>query len=168
MSHPIHRVTRFSIVGPYTLTVGFSDDTEQRIDFEPVLKGALFGPLQDLATFNAVRLDDEAGTLVWPTGRLCGRMERISIQPRCMTGLRRETNLPVALRDGLMSVIALLDLNAVRYLIKPAPVGWLVCLASIGLSAVQTSIGFVIARTYPDVARRHSWSVENPVVAGPA
>jgi hypothetical protein len=88
MSHPIHRVTRFSIVGPYTLTVGFSDDTEQRIDFEPVLKGALFGLLQDLATFNAVRLDDEAGTLVWPTGRLCGRMERISIQPRCMTGLR--------------------------------------------------------------------------------
>jgi hypothetical protein len=68
MSHPIHRVTRFSIVGPYTLTVGFSDDTEQRIDFEPVLKGALFGPLQDVATFNAVRLDDEAGTLVWPNG----------------------------------------------------------------------------------------------------
>jgi hypothetical protein len=48
--------------------VGFSDNTEQRIDFAPVLKGALFGPLQDLATFNAVRLDDEAGTLVWPNG----------------------------------------------------------------------------------------------------
>ena len=31
MSHPIHRVTRFSIVGPYTLTVAFSDDTEQRM-----------------------------------------------------------------------------------------------------------------------------------------
>ena len=68
MSHPIHRVTRFCIVGPYTLTVAFSDDTEQRIDFEPVLKGSLFGPLQDLATFNAVSLDDEAGTLVWPNG----------------------------------------------------------------------------------------------------
>src|SRR5262245_17325998 len=68
MSHPIHRVTRFSIVGPYTLAVGFSDDTEQRIDFEAILKGALFGPLQELATFNAVKLDDEAGTLVWPNG----------------------------------------------------------------------------------------------------
>jgi hypothetical protein len=66
MNHPIHRVTRFSIVGPYTLAVGFSDNTEQRIDFEPVLRGALFEPLRDLATFNAVRLDDEAGTLVWP------------------------------------------------------------------------------------------------------
>jgi hypothetical protein len=61
-------VTRFSIVGPYTLTVGFSDDTEQRIDFEPILRGALFGPLQELTTFNAVRLDEEAGTLVWPNG----------------------------------------------------------------------------------------------------
>lgn len=68
MSHPIHRVTSFSIVGPYTLTVGFSDGTEQRIDFEPVLRGTLFGPLQEPATFNAVRLDDEAGTLVWPNG----------------------------------------------------------------------------------------------------
>lgn len=66
MPHPIHRVTRFSIVGPYALMVGFADDTEQRIDFRPVLHGQLFGPLQDLATFNAVRLDTEVGTLVWP------------------------------------------------------------------------------------------------------
>lgn len=68
MSHAIHRVTGFSIVGPYTLSVAFSDGTEQRIDFKAVLHGALFGPLQDLATFNAVKLDDEAGTLVWPNG----------------------------------------------------------------------------------------------------
>ena len=66
MSHPIHRVTQFSIVGPYTLVVAFADGTEQRIDFRPVLRGRLFGPLQDLATFNAVRLDTEVGTLVWP------------------------------------------------------------------------------------------------------
>ena len=68
MSHPIHRVTHFSIVGPYALSVAFSDGTEQHIEFKSVLQGALFGPLQDLATFNAVRLDDEAGTLVWPNG----------------------------------------------------------------------------------------------------
>jgi len=66
MSHPIHRVTGFSIVGPYTLLVAFTDGTEQRIDFRPVLRGPLFGPLQDPATFNAVRLDSEVGTLVWP------------------------------------------------------------------------------------------------------
>jgi hypothetical protein len=66
MSHPIYRVTRFSIVGPYTLMVAFADGTEQRIDFKPVLQGPLFGPLQDLAIFNGVRLDTEVGTLVWP------------------------------------------------------------------------------------------------------
>lgn len=68
MSHPIHRVTRFNIVGPYTLVVAFGDDTEQRIDFEPVLHGVLFGPLRNLAMFNAVTLDAEVGTLVWPNG----------------------------------------------------------------------------------------------------
>ncbi len=66
MSHPIHRVTKFSIVEPYALNVAFADGTEHRIDFKPVLHGALFGPLRDLATFNAVRLDTEVGTLVWP------------------------------------------------------------------------------------------------------
>ena len=68
MSHPIHRVTNFSIAGPYTLAVAFSDDTHQHVDFKPVLHGPLFGPLQELTTFNAVRLDHEAGTLVWPNG----------------------------------------------------------------------------------------------------
>jgi len=66
MRHPIHRVTRFAITGPYTLSVAFADGTEQQIDFEPVLHGALFGPLRDLAMFNEVTLDSEAGTLVWP------------------------------------------------------------------------------------------------------
>lgn len=68
MSHPIHRVTGFSIVGPYALAVRFADGTEQHIDFEPVLHGPLFGPLRDPSTFGAVVLDEEAGTLVWPNG----------------------------------------------------------------------------------------------------
>jgi hypothetical protein len=68
MSHPIHRVTGFQIVGPYTLAVAFADGVEQRIDFSPVLRGVLLGPLQDPSTFNAVALDEEAGTLVWPIG----------------------------------------------------------------------------------------------------
>ncbi len=68
MSHPIHRVTGFSVVGPYTLLVAFADGTSQRIDFEPILHGSLFGPLRDLTTFNAVALDVEVGTLVWPNG----------------------------------------------------------------------------------------------------
>ena len=68
MIHPIHRVARFSIVGPFTLSVAFADGSEQNIDFRPVLYGGLFGPLQELAMFNAVTLDAEAGTLIWPNG----------------------------------------------------------------------------------------------------
>lgn len=68
MHHPIYRVASFAIVAPYTLRVAFNDGIEQRIDFRPVLEGPLFGPLQDLAVFNAVALDPEAGTLVWPNG----------------------------------------------------------------------------------------------------
>jgi hypothetical protein len=66
--HPIHRVDRFVIAGPYTLEVRFTDGTEQRIDFQPVLHGPLLGPLRDLVTFNAVRLDAETGAIVWPNG----------------------------------------------------------------------------------------------------
>ena len=68
MSHDIYRVEHFEVVGPYTLAVRFDDGTEQVIDFRPVLEGQLFGPLRDLDTFNAVSLDREAATLVWPNG----------------------------------------------------------------------------------------------------
>lgn len=68
MSHPIHRVHFFEILAPYTLRVGFDDQTEQIIHFEPVLQGALFGPLRDLALFNGVQLDPEVHTLTWPNG----------------------------------------------------------------------------------------------------
>ena len=68
MPHPIHRVTHVEVTGPYTLAVTFADGTAQEINFEPVLHGILFGPLRDLATFNAVRVDLEVGTLTWPNG----------------------------------------------------------------------------------------------------
>ncbi len=45
MSHAIHRVEAFEIVGPYTLTLRFEDGMQQRIDFRAVLAGELFGPL---------------------------------------------------------------------------------------------------------------------------
>ena len=66
MTHPLYDVTEFEIVGPYTLRVRFDEDTEQVINFEPVLHGELLGPLRDLELFNQVVLDLEVGTLVWP------------------------------------------------------------------------------------------------------
>ena len=68
MSHAIHRVTHFEIVGPYTLALQFTDGTEQRIDFRPVLEGEMFAPLQDVTLFNAVELDETFGTIQWPNG----------------------------------------------------------------------------------------------------
>ena len=64
--HEIYCVTDFKIVGPHTLRISFDDQTEQTINFEPILYGELFSPLRDLNLFNQVRLDEEVQTLVWP------------------------------------------------------------------------------------------------------
>ncbi len=68
MSHAIHRVTAFQVVGPYTLLIAFDDGSQQSIDFQPVLAGTMLRPLRDLELFNQVRLDPEVHTLVWPNG----------------------------------------------------------------------------------------------------
>jgi hypothetical protein len=68
MIHPIYRVTQFSTVGPYTLRIRFDDESEQTIDFRPVLAVELYRSMTDLQVFNQVRLDTEVHTLVWPNG----------------------------------------------------------------------------------------------------
>ena len=68
MEHPVHRVKTFEIVGPYRLRIEFGDGSVQTIDFRPVLEGELYSPLRDLNEFNAVALDREIHTLVWPNG----------------------------------------------------------------------------------------------------
>lgn len=68
MKHRICRVTSLEIVAPYSLRLRFDDDTEQTIDFQPVLEGELYRPLRNLAQFNQVRIDAEVHTLVWPNG----------------------------------------------------------------------------------------------------
>ena len=67
-NHPIFRVSSFQIVAPYTLRVQFDDNTEQVIDFEPILAGDLYGPLRNLTLFDQVRVDAEVQTLIWPNG----------------------------------------------------------------------------------------------------
>ena len=68
MTHPIYRVVSFKILAPYTLEVEFDDNATQVIDFKPILKGELYGPLQDSTLFNQVQIDQEIHTLVWPNG----------------------------------------------------------------------------------------------------
>jgi hypothetical protein len=64
----IYRVEWVRIVGPYTLHMRFDDETEQTIDFRPILEGELYGPLRDSDLFDQVRIDEEVHTLVWPNG----------------------------------------------------------------------------------------------------
>ncbi|HBB86334.1 MAG TPA: DUF2442 domain-containing protein [Blastocatellia bacterium] len=68
MTHAIYRVTSFNIVGPYKLQVTFDDQTEQIIDFQPMLAGELYRPLRDISIFNQVQIDPEVHTLGWPNG----------------------------------------------------------------------------------------------------
>ena len=68
MCHELYDVTGFAIVGPYTLRISFDDHTNKTIDFWPMLRGELYGPLRDRAFFERVQLDQEIGTLVWPNG----------------------------------------------------------------------------------------------------
>jgi hypothetical protein len=66
MFHEIYAVSNFEMIAPYTLRISFNDESEQIINFWPMLRGELYGPLRELDFFNQVRLDSEAGTLIWP------------------------------------------------------------------------------------------------------
>ena len=68
MSHGFYRVMGVEHIGDYSLRVTFDDGTEQIVDFQPVLRGALYGPLRDETLFAQVEIDPEAHTLVWPNG----------------------------------------------------------------------------------------------------
>ena len=50
------------------LLIQRADNIWQMIDFQPILAGAMYGPLRDLSLFNQVRIDPEVHTLVWPNG----------------------------------------------------------------------------------------------------
>lgn len=68
MEHEIYRVVSFEKVAPFTLKVTFNDETTQVVDFRPILKGEVYGPLSDPSLFDQVRIDPEVHTLVWPNG----------------------------------------------------------------------------------------------------
>ena len=68
VEHPIHRITGFEIVGPYRLRIAFADGLVRTIDFQGILEGELYAPLRESTIFNAVALDDQTHTLVWPNG----------------------------------------------------------------------------------------------------
>lgn len=62
------RVTDVQHVEGYRLEVAFADGVQAELDFADriVGRGGVFEPLEDVAFFRKVRVDPEAGTLVWP------------------------------------------------------------------------------------------------------
>ncbi|CAN5764011.1 DUF2442 domain-containing protein [soil metagenome] len=53
----------------HRLRVTFSDGTERVMDVERFLRGPVFEPVKrDRALFEAVAVDEDLGTVVWPNG----------------------------------------------------------------------------------------------------
>jgi Protein of unknown function (DUF2442). len=63
------QVTTVEVLGHYRLRLGFSDGLVRDVDLSSRRdRGLIFEPLRDPGYFAEVRVDPEAGTIVWPNG----------------------------------------------------------------------------------------------------
>jgi len=63
------QVTTVEVLGHYRLRLGFSDGLIRDVDLTRLgERGGVFVPLRDPDYFAQVRVDPEAGTIVWPNG----------------------------------------------------------------------------------------------------
>ena len=63
------QVTTVEVLGHYRLRLGFSDGLVREVDLSRLgERGGVFVPLRDPEYFAQVRVDPEAGTVVWPNG----------------------------------------------------------------------------------------------------
>jgi len=64
------RVNHVRWLGDYRLELGFTDGVRKDVDFRDriVGRGGVFRPLADIEFFRQVRLEPDAGTIVWPNG----------------------------------------------------------------------------------------------------
>ena len=62
------RITQVKHKKDYVLTITFADGTISEMDFEKkvVGRGGVFKSLEEIPFFAQVKIDPEAGTLVWP------------------------------------------------------------------------------------------------------
>jgi hypothetical protein len=57
------------VVRDFEVRLTFEDGVSKTVDLEPLLYGRLFGVLKsDPELFRQLRVDAEAGTIVWPNG----------------------------------------------------------------------------------------------------
>lgn len=66
---PLIDVTDVRVLARYVVELTFADGSVRVIDLEPLLWGPMFEPLlADYELFRQVRVDHDAGTIVWPNG----------------------------------------------------------------------------------------------------
>jgi hypothetical protein len=68
MTTRVARVTSVEPLAGYVLRIGFDDGVTRDVDLADDLWGPMFEPLRDPAFFRQVRVDHDAGTVVWPNG----------------------------------------------------------------------------------------------------
>ena len=66
--HP--RITHVTVPAPFQVALAFTDGTRGTVDLSPWIEGkrGVFAALRDPSFFAQVRVDAEAGTIVWPNG----------------------------------------------------------------------------------------------------
>ena len=63
------RIQSVEPLGGFRVRLFLTDGSLRELDLEPYLNGPVFEPLRsDAALFQAVRVDEELGTIVWPNG----------------------------------------------------------------------------------------------------
>ena len=62
-------VVAVTVLSGFRMRLRFDDGAERELDVRQFLHGPVFEPLvSDRAAFEAVRVDPELGTIVWPSG----------------------------------------------------------------------------------------------------
>lgn len=68
MTPPLYDVIDVQVVGDHRLRLTFDDGTVGEVDLSSQDWRGVFEPLADPVYFAQVRIDPEAGTVVWPNG----------------------------------------------------------------------------------------------------
>ena len=59
-------VVSVSVCGSHSVLLTFDDGLSKQVNLRPLLNGPVFEPLQEASEFARVRVDPDAGTIVWP------------------------------------------------------------------------------------------------------
>lgn len=68
MKHQFKKIINVEVLDLGILKLEFDCGTEKEVNLTPIMRGTLFGQLNDPNVFHQVKLDNEVGTICWPNG----------------------------------------------------------------------------------------------------